>query len=67
MKRAGSYKNLFISVSGNFRDEAAAPAPGSDHAEAWQSTSLGRAVWVSLLPQKREPNPSIIAVCCINS
>lgn len=29
MKRAGKYKNLFIPVSGNFRDEAAAPAPSS--------------------------------------
>lgn len=37
-----------------------------DHTEAWQSISLGRAVWVSLLPQKREPNPSIIVACCIN-
>lgn len=37
-----------------------------DHPEAWQSISLGKALWVSLLPQKREPNPSITAVRCIN-
>lgn len=37
-----------------------------DHTEAWQSISLGRALWVSLLPQKREPNPPITAVRCTN-